>query len=137
MQSYLHIYFFFSVVHDTQTSANNLNKDSEKINNWAFQWKRNFNPDPTKQAQEVIFSRKAREICHPPLVFNITGVSQASSQNHVSVILAFKLVFEEHLKVVSLKINKTLGLLRKLQNQLQRSALFTIYKTCQTLSWLW
>ena len=111
MQNYLHIYFFFSVVHDTQTSANNLNKDLEKINNWAFQWKRNFDPDPTKQAREVIFSRKAREICRPPLVFNNTGVSQASSQNHVGVILAFKLVFEEHLKMVSLKINKTLGLL--------------------------
>ena len=25
----------------------------------AFQWKMSFNPDPTKQAQKVIFSRKA------------------------------------------------------------------------------
>ena len=40
----------FSVVHDTQTSANDLNKDLEIINNWAFQWKIIFNPDPTKQA---------------------------------------------------------------------------------------
>ena len=40
----------FSVVHDTQTFANDLNKDLEIINNWAFQWKINFNPDPTKQA---------------------------------------------------------------------------------------
>ena len=38
----------FSVVHDTQTSANDLNKDLEIINNWAFQWKMNFNPDPAK-----------------------------------------------------------------------------------------
>ena len=28
------------------------------IHNWDFQWKINFNPDPTKQAQEVIFSCK-------------------------------------------------------------------------------
>ena len=55
----------FSVVHDTQTSANDLNKDLKIINNWAFQWKTNFNPDPTKQAHEVIFSRKAKEINHP------------------------------------------------------------------------
>ena len=51
----------FSVVHDTQTSANDLNKDLEIINNWAFQWKMNFNPDPAKQAHEIIFSCKARK----------------------------------------------------------------------------
>ena len=38
------------------------------------------------------------------------------------------LIFDEHLKMVSLKICKTLGLLRKLHNLLPRSALITIYK---------
>ena len=46
----------FSVIHDIQTSANNLNKVLERISNWATQWKMNFNPDTIKQAQEVIFS---------------------------------------------------------------------------------
>ena len=118
----------FSVVHDTQTSANDLNKDLEIINNWAFQWKMNFNPDPAKQAHEVIFSRKAKEIYHPPLVFNNTSVSQSSSQKHLGVILDSKLIFDEYLKMVSLKISKTLGLLRKLHNLLPRSALITKYK---------
>ena len=54
----------------------NLNKDLEIINSWAFQWKMNFNPDPIKQAQEVIFSRKAKEVDHPLLVFNNSSVSQ-------------------------------------------------------------
>ena len=49
----------FSVIHDSQASAIVLNKDLEMIHNWAFQWKMTTdNPDPTKQAQEVIFSRK-------------------------------------------------------------------------------
>ena len=56
----------FSVVQDNQASANDLNKDLEIINNWAFQWKMNFNPDPTKQAHEVISSRKIKETYHPP-----------------------------------------------------------------------
>ena len=30
----------------------------------------NVNPDPAKQAQEVIFSRKVQTINHPPLIFN-------------------------------------------------------------------
>ena len=38
------------------------------------------------------------------------------------------LIFDEHLKMVSLKICKTLGLLRKLHTLLPRSALITIYK---------
>ena len=62
-------------------SANDLNKDLKIINDWVFQWKMNFNPDPTKQAHEVIFSRKTKEVYYPPLVFNDTIVSQSSSQN--------------------------------------------------------
>ena len=81
----------FPVVHDSQKSANDFNKDLEITYIWAFQWKMNFNPDPTKQAREVIFSRKAKEIYHPPLVFNNTSVSQSSFQKHVSVIFDSKL----------------------------------------------
>ena len=88
----------------------------------------NFNPDPNKQAHEVIFRRKAKEINHPPLVFNNTSASQSSSQKHLGVILDSKLIFDEHLKMVSLKISKTLGLIRKLHNLLPRSTLITIYK---------
>ena len=45
----------FSVVQNMTNSANDVNNDSAKINTCAFQWKMNFNPDLTKQAQEVIF----------------------------------------------------------------------------------
>ena len=47
----------FSLVHNVNACAKELNNDLKKINKWAFQWKMNFNPDPSKQAQEVIFSR--------------------------------------------------------------------------------
>ena len=46
----------FNMAHDINTSANELNNDLKKVSNWAFQWKMSFNPDPSKQAQEVIFS---------------------------------------------------------------------------------
>ena len=65
---------------------------------------------------------------HPPLVFNNTNVSQSSSQKHLGIMLGSKLIFDEHLKIVSLKMSKTLGLLRKLHNLLPRSAVITIYK---------
>ena len=74
----------FSVVHDVNTSAKELNDDLKKVNDWSFQWKMSFNPDPSKQAQEAILSCKSKRSTHPPLVFNI-NVSQTFSQKHLGV----------------------------------------------------
>ena len=118
-----------SVVQDVNTSAKELNDDLKKVNDWAFQWKMSFNPDPSKQAQEVIFSRKSKRSTHPPLVFNNNNVSQTYSQKHLCVILDFKLTFEEHLNNVLANVNNAVGLLSKLRNLLPRTMLIAIYKT--------
>ena len=52
----------FSIVKDPVISANDLNHDLNIIHQWAYQWKLEFNPDPTKQATEVLFSCKK---CRP------------------------------------------------------------------------
>ena len=89
-----------------------------------------FNPDPNKQAQEVIFSRKTtKKEYHPPLAFNNNNVWETNSQKHLGVVLDSCLSFEDHLKMIINKVNKTMGILRKLQNILPRSALLTIYKS--------
>ena len=87
-----------------------------------------FNLDRNKQAQEMIFSRKLKKTTHPPLLFNNNNVSQVNSQTHLGVILDVKLTFEEHLKNVFNKTNKTIVLLKKLSKLLPRQALVTIYK---------
>ena len=96
-----------------------------------------FNHDPSKQTQEVIFSHKSKRSTHPPLVFNNNNVSQTFSQKQLGVILNFKLTFEEHLNNVLAKVNKAVGLLRKLRNILPRTTLITIYKAFiqQHLDW--
>ena len=53
----------FSVAQDVNTSASDYLK-------WTFQWKMSFNPDPSKQAQEIIFSRKKIKPSHPSVHFN-------------------------------------------------------------------
>ena len=50
---------------DTSLFSLRLNYDLEKINKWAHQWKMSFNPDPNKQATEVLFSRKVNSNDHP------------------------------------------------------------------------
>ena len=66
---------------------------------------------------------------HPPLLSNNNNVSQVNFQIHLGVILDVKLTFEEHLKNVFNKANKTIGVLRKLSNLLPRQTLVTIYKS--------
>ena len=44
------------------------------------------------------------------------------------MILDAKLNFREHIKNVLTKVNKTIGLLQKLQNILPQGSLFTIFK---------
>ena len=119
----------FSVIHNKHLSAQNLNEDLNKINHWAFQWKMSFNPDPSKQAQEVIFSRKLQKSIYPPLHFNNIAVTQSATQKHLGILLDVQRGFQGHLKNIYSKVNKTIGLLRKLHNTLPRLPLLTIYKS--------
>ena len=88
-----------------------------------------FNRDPSKQVREVIFSRKIKKLLHPSLVYNNNNVLQTSSQKVLGVTLDVKLIFDKHLNNVLNKVDKTIGLLRKLQNLLSRSTLITIIRT--------
>ena len=88
-----------------------------------------FNPDISKHSHEVIFSCKRSITSHPPLTFNNIPVAQTHSQKHLGMQLDKKLNFEEHLNKVESKVNKTIGIIHKLQNILSRSALLTIYKS--------
>ena len=38
----------FSVLHDVNASARELNDEMKKIRKWVFQGKMSFNPDPSK-----------------------------------------------------------------------------------------
>ena len=51
----------FAVVHGIATSSCDLNYDLNRVREWAFQWKMSFNPEPSKQAEEVTFPRKLRK----------------------------------------------------------------------------
>ena len=111
------------------SSANALNNDLLKINNWAYQWKMIFNPDPPKQAQEVFFSCKIKSSPHPDLIFNNNLVIQTPYQKHVGLFLDDKLNFGEHFKYISGKVNKSIGLLHKLQKHFPSRSLVIIYKS--------
>ena len=86
MLNSLQMMSLFSVVQNVTDSANLLNKQS-KINEWALKWKISFNPHPTKQAQEIIFSRKTSQRNHPGLMFNNSIANGTSIHKHLGMIL--------------------------------------------------
>ena len=57
-----------STVKVPERTVNNLNSDLnsdlKEINKWSFQWKLSFSLDRTKQAQEVISSKKTTKKIH-------------------------------------------------------------------------
>ena len=92
----------FSVVYDNNTLAIDLNEDFEKIGNWAFQWKINFNRNPNKQAQEIIFSRKKTASLHPVVHFDNRQLTQI--HKHLGMmVLEFdsNLSYEHHKEAVA------------------------------------
>ena len=121
----------FSKVQDINKSANELNCDLEKVSNWAYQWKMQFNPDPNKQANEVIFSRKSNSnsFPYPPVKFNENNITKCSHQKHLGIVLDSKLNFNTHIDQKIKKCNKLIGLMKRLSVNLPRSALLTIYKS--------
>ena len=87
-----------------------------------------FNPDPNKQAQEVLFSRKIQKSSQPSLIFN-NIVTLSIAQKHLGMALDTKLGFQKHFKNILSKINKTIGLLWKLHYILPRSPSLIIYES--------
>ena len=117
--SFLTIYdshtFFYedALVYDKDISCTILKEDLKNINDWASKWKMCFNPDPNKQATEVIYSRKSKNVDHDQLVFNNSAVTTACKQKHLGLILDEKLRFEGHMEEKISKENKGVGLQRK------------------------
>ena len=88
-----------------------------------------FNPDLSKQAQEVIFSRKTNKIIHPTTTFNTVPVACASHQKHLGLYFDEKLNFSQHINIKISKANKGTGIIKRLSHILPRKSFLTIYKS--------
>ena len=119
----------YSIVTDPATSARELNNDLRLIQEWAYQWKLEFNPDPTKQANEVIFSCKKKKINHPSLFFNGNQVTKKTDQKHLGLTLVSNLSFKKHLDEKLSKVKRYLGTLKPLSWYLSINTLSLMYKS--------
>ena len=118
----------FSIVRDPVISAKDLNHNLDMIYQWAHQWKMEFNPDPTKQATEVLFSCKKNRPNHPQLISNGTDVVKVNEQKHLGLIFEPGLSFEKHLSEKIIKDRKNVGILKHLSTVLPLKTLDQMYK---------
>ena len=118
----------FTVVHDPNTAAADMNHDLSLINLWARQWRMSFNPDLSKQAVEVTFSKKRSPVNHPAIFFNDVPVKKVQEQKHLGIILDSKLSFASHINAAISKSRKGIGMLRFLSKYLPRHTLNEMYK---------
>ena len=88
----------FSVVRDSRSSSRSLNEDLSKIIQWVYKWEMLlFEDDASKQAQEVVFSRKKNSSNHNDIYFNNMPLNRKNTQKHLGIYLDAKLNLSEHI----------------------------------------
>ena len=66
----------------------------------------NFNPDPRKQAQELLFSWKTTSKTYPVLNINDNPFHQVQLRKHLGLFLDPKLSFEGQIQCILIKYGK-------------------------------
>ena len=87
-----------------------------------------FNLDPTKPAEEVVFSNKRERCFHPPLFFNNIEVKRVNEHKHLGITLDSKLNFGSHIKEKIAKAMPGVGVIRYLSSYIPVRTLDQIYK---------
>ena len=87
-----------------------------------------FNPEPSKQAVEILFSQKKIKPAHPPLFFHGLIVNKVNHHKHLGLIIDSKLTFSNRIIEQINKSRKLLGILKLLSSYLPLHSLNQIYK---------
>ena len=114
----------FASALDPAQTAEILNQDLSKINEWARKWKVTFNPLKSK---EIIFSRASKVYNSPPLILNNTYISRVHEHKHLRLWLNNTLTWSRQISETVLKANYKLSVLRSVKF-LDRSTLDLLYK---------
>ena len=114
----------FASAPDPAQTAEILNQDMQKINNWAETWKVTFNPLKTK---DIIFTRNLQVNNSPPVILNDTLVNRVHEHKHLGLWLNNNLSWSRQVSEVVLKANHKLSVLRSVRF-LDRATLDLLYK---------
>ena len=110
-------------IYDPAETAEQPNRDLNKISIWAQRWKVTFNAGKTK---DIIFSNKMLNNS-PPLIFNDNFIDRINTHRHLGVYLTSNLDWSYQINDVCLRANRKLSVLRNVKF-LKRNTLDLLFK---------
>lgn len=110
-------------VDNPENAASTLSRNLENVSQWANQWLVTFNASKTKS---MVISNK--NVFHEKVMFNDAELDDATYHKHLGLTFTKNLSWTSHIDNIIKSASKLLDVSRKLQYQLDRTTLETIYK---------
>ena len=98
----------YHIVEDPLLTALYLNLDLSKIFAWAKQWLVDFHPQKT---ESLIISKKRNKRVHPTLYMGNNSIKEVNEHKHLGLVFTSDLLWHSHIKAISSKAYRTLGIL--------------------------
>ena len=114
----------YLTIEDANQTAQILNNDLEKINQWSKKWLVTFNADKT---ESILFSRKQKPTNFPDLYLNTTKIERFQKHKHLGIVLSHDCKWKERINYIIPKANFKLLTLSRLKHLLEQH-----YKTFTT-----
>ena len=102
-----------------------LNRDLDRLSTWANQWLVTLNATKTVYLK---ISRKINPTPNPILRLNGEIIKEVSSHKHLGLTFNQTLTWSDHIKLLSTKAAKCVGLLRRICQDVPRECLEILYK---------
>lgn len=114
------------VINDPVISADVLNSDLNRLQQWASQWLVTFNASKT---EIITFSAKVIKPFHPQLFLAGTPLVEVSHHTHLGLTFSNDLNWTTHIKSVVSKASQRVAIMKRLKYTLSRSTLERLYIT--------
>ena len=101
-------------MYEKNVCTNSFNDDLKRLYGWSVKWKMSFNPDPTKPAEEVIFTKRNLTL-YDPVSYSGVDVMQVDYHKHLGFILDSKTSYSKHIGKIG-KANQGIGVIKRLYN---------------------
>jgi len=115
-----------ATLHNNYNTADTeqLNNELSAISNWLKANKLSLNVSKTKA---ILFHTPQRRVHHPELYLDGVKIDFVDNFNFLGIILNKNLKWKNHIDMISKKISKTVGIMKKLKHFLPAGALMNIY----------
>ena len=105
-------------------SVAKINRDLERINNWAKTWHVTFNPNKT-YFMKISLKKSSRQ--YPPIVLNGTIIEEIKEYTNLGLTFNNKMTWESHITRLVERATKRTTTLHRIRHKLPRPALERIY----------